>query len=63
MKIAKMTFVSTVVAAALGLALGLIGAPGNSYACHRGMIEHAARPVMTLALAVAEAEATPSAYP
>ncbi len=35
MNAAKMTLVSTVVAAALGLALGLIGAPADSYACHR----------------------------
>ena len=36
MKTARMTFVSTVVAAAFGLMLGLIGAPGNSFACHVG---------------------------
>ena len=37
MKSTGCTVLSTILAAALGLALGLIGAPGNSYACHRLM--------------------------
>ncbi len=35
MNAAKVTLTSTILAAALGLALGLMAAPGNSYACHK----------------------------
>ena len=35
MNAAKVTLTSTILAAALGLALGLSAAPGNSYACHK----------------------------
>ena len=40
MNAAKMTLTSTVLAAALGLALGLISTPGDSYACHKNANQH-----------------------
>ncbi len=35
MNAAKVTLTSTVLAAAFGLALGLMSAPGDTYACHK----------------------------
>ena len=40
MKTAKVTLTSAILAAALGLALGLMSAPGDSYACHSGGTKH-----------------------
>ncbi len=40
MNAAKVTLTSTILAAAFGLALGLSAVPSDSYACHKGNVEH-----------------------
>ena len=40
MNAAKVTLTSTILAAALGLGLGLISTPGDSYACHKNANQH-----------------------